>query len=243
MNTTSLICKTGARCVAIAAAGLSLLSAPAAATQWQDGESIRTTAEEIARERFATAAAAVTVAADALDPRLRMPACDKPLTGVLPAASQETARVAVEVRCAGARSWRLFVPVRVTLEKDIVLAAVPLERGKVLAPGDVILARREVASTPGGYLTTVEAAAGQVVRRSVPAGTALTPGMLDSPVLVKRGQSVTLEARSGPIVVQMAGVAKGNGALGEIIGVENVSSGRVVQGIVRNEKSVEIMVP
>lgn len=243
MNTTSLICKTGARCVAIAAAGFPLLSAPAAAAQWQDGAAIRATAEEIAHERFAAAAAAVTVAADALDPRLRMPACDQPLTGVLPAASQETARVTVEVRCTGARSWRLFVPVRVTLEKDIVLAAVPLERGKVLAPGDVILARREVAATPGGYLTTVETAAGQVVRRSVPAGTVLTPGLLDAPVLVKRGQSVTLQARSGPIVVQMAGVAKGNGALGEIIGVENLSSGRVVQGIVRNEKSVEIMVP
>lgn len=225
--------------------GISLLVASSclAAIAWQDGGAIRTTAEEAARQRFADTAGSIKVAADPLDSRLRVQACDQALSGALPALSQETGRVTVEVRCAGTHPWRLFVPVRVTVLKSILIAAAPLERGKVLTASDVILAEREVVATPGGYVTTVEGAVGQFIRRSVPAGTVLTPAMLDPPVLVRRGQNVTLEARSGPIIVRMAGVAKGDGTLGEIISVENVASRKLVQGIVRNEKAVEILVP
>lgn len=214
-----------------------------AAGQWQEAASIRAAAEDAARTEFAASAAKVSVVADALDPRLLMPACDQPLAGTVPGTSQEPSRVAVEVRCQGTRTWRLFVPVRVSVEKDILVAAVPLERGKVLAAGDVILAQREVAAAPGGYLTNADAAVGKVVRRAVPAGAALSPAWLEAPVLIRRGQSVALEARSGAITVSMAGVARSDGTLGQTIGVENLSSRRVVQGIVRNEKSVEVLVP
>ena len=39
----------------------------------------------------------------------------------------------------------------------------------------------------------------------------------------------------------MAGVAKGDGGLGDLIEVENVGSGRTVQAVVRSEKSVEVL--
>jgi flagella basal body P-ring formation protein FlgA len=219
------------------------LTGAVGASGWQDAGSIQAVAESTAREQFSTTAGMVAVNTDPLDPRLRMPACDQALSGSLPNASQETGRVTVEVRCPGSRPWRLFVPVRVTVEREILVAAAPLERGKVLAADDVLLTRRDAVATPGGYLTTAEAAVGQVLRRSVPAGTVLSPALLDAPVLIRRGQTVTLEARSGPITVQMAGVARADGALGQTIGVENTSSKKVLQGIVRNEKSVEVMVP
>jgi flagella basal body P-ring formation protein FlgA len=222
---------------------LLMLSAAAANAAWQDTAAIRAAAEATARQPFDAMGGDISVAADALDPRLLLPACDQPLAGDLPPTGQETSRVTVEVRCPGSRPWRLFVPVRVTVRKDILVAAVPLERGKLLAAGDVILAQREVGASPGGYFTTADAAVGQIVRRSVPAGTVLSPAMLDAPVLIRRGQSVTLAARSGPIAVQMAGVARSDGALGQVIGVENTSSRKVLQGIVLNEKSVEILVP
>jgi flagella basal body P-ring formation protein FlgA len=39
----------------------------------------------------------------------------------------------------------------------------------------------------------------------------------------------------------MAGVARNDGALGDIIEVKNESSGRVVQAVVRSAKSVEVL--
>lgn len=220
-----------------------LLPVVAAGVQWQDAASIRAAAEAAVSARLADSAGRVAVAAEPLDPRLRMPACDAALAADLPPVTRESSRVTAEVRCPGARTWRLFVPVRVAVTKTLVVAAVPLERGKVLADGDVILAAREVGALPGGYLTAPEAAVGRVVRRAIPAGAAVAPAALEMPVLVKRGQPVTIEARSGAIVVQMAGVARADGALGEMIAVQNLNSKKVLQGIVKNEKSVEIRVP
>ena len=52
-----------------------------------------------------------------------------------------------------------------------------------------------------------------------------------------------MEARAGAITVQMAGVARDDGGLGQTIPVENSSSKKVVQAVVRNEKYVEILLP
>ncbi len=222
---------------------LALTLAARAADPWQDNEAILAAAERVALERFSDTDGQVSVRADALDPRLRLPACETALTGELPEATREAGRVTAEVSCPGVRPWRLFVPVRVSVQKPVVVATVPVERGKVLAAGDVILAQRAVSSAPAGYLGSVEAAVGQVLRRNVPAGAVLSPGLLNAPVLIERGRHVTLEARSGGIVVQMAGIAKADGALGETIPVQKLSSRKVLQGIGRNEKSVEVLVP
>lgn len=236
-------CKAWARSAAGFAVLLMALSSSVYAQAWQDPESIRAAAERAVTAKFAGAPGRVTVAAEPVDPRLRLPACDIAVAGSLPAVTRESSRVTAEVYCAGSRPWRLYVPVRVSLHKTLVVASVPLERGKVLTADDVILAEREVGAVPGGYLTGIEAAIGRVLRRNVAAGAALSPALLEAPVLVRRGQPVTLEAKSGAITVQMAGVAQADGALGQTIAVQNSSSRRVLQAVVRNEKSVEIRMP
>ncbi len=210
---------------------------------FQAAADIRAAAEAVVLERLADAPGQVTARAEELDPRLQMPACDAPLSASLPARTQLSSRLTAEVRCNGARQWRLFVPVKITVRQSVVVAALPLERGKVLAPGDVLLAERELGAISGGYLTSVEAVAGQVLRRAVPAGAALAPALLEAPVLVRRGQAVTLQARSGVLTVQAPAVARGDGALGQVIEVQNISSKKIMQAIVRNEKTVEVYLP
>ncbi len=210
---------------------------------WQHPDAIRDAAEQAVIAQFADTGGRISVAAVPVDPRLRMPACEQALTASVANTTQDSSRVSAAVRCDGLRPWRLFVPVRVSLHRTLVVTAAPLERGKVLAAGDVILTEREVGASPGGYLTAVEAAAGKVLRRSLPAGAVLSPALLEAPLLVRRGQQVTLEARSGTIAVRMAGVARDDGALGQLVAVQNLSSRKILQGIVRNEKSVEVLVP
>ncbi len=210
---------------------------------WQDLDQVRATAVQAAAAHYKDSGTRVEVAAAPLDQRLRLPACDRDLASQVPDGSREASRVTVEVRCEGVRSWRLYVPVGVSLYRTVVVTAGPLERGKVLAAGDVILAEREIGRLPGSYLASPDAAVGQLLRRSVPAGAVLIAAQLEPPVLVHRGQQVTLEAKSGPITVQMAGIARHDAALGQVVAVQNSSSRRVLQGIVRNEKSVEVLVP
>jgi flagella basal body P-ring formation protein FlgA len=75
----------------------------------------------------------------------------------------------------------------------------------------------------------------------VPAGKPLTPSILESPTLIRRGQIVNLEARSGGLTVKMTGIAKSEGILGQIIDVENKATSRRVQAIVRSRKSAEVL--
>lgn len=240
MKTMLARCKTRALVLGLC----SLLPAMATcADDWQAHAAIRSAAEEATRQRFGGAAGEVRAVADALDSRLRLRACEVPLVAELPPAAREAGRVTAEVRCPGAQPWRLYVPVRVAVTRTVVVTATPLERGKVLAEGDVILAQRDVDAAPAGYLTSATAVLGQRLRRNLPADTVLSPGLLDAPVIVRRGQDVTLQVRSGPVVVQMAGVARDDGALGQTIAVANSTSKKVVQGIVRNEKTVEIRLP
>jgi flagella basal body P-ring formation protein FlgA len=218
------------------------LALRADADGWQDHEQIRRAAELAVRsERPAAAGERFAVKAAELDSRLRLPACGAPLDATVPDGARSSPRISVEVRCGSGDRWKVYVPVQVDVRRAIVVAAKALPRGKVLTADDVILTERDSAGSGYAWVTSIESAVGRTLRRSVNAGVPLVASALESTVLVRRGQQVTLEARSGPLVVRSGGVAQSDGALGQVISVANASSGKNLQGIVRSEKSVEIL--
>ncbi len=205
---------------------------------WQSHATIREAAAAAARLAIPGPA---EVAADSPDPRLRLVQCSQPLTATVPANGVRSARLTADVRCDGAQPWRLYLPVRVTSSRPVVVASRALTRDTVLAPGDVRLADSTSGAAPTGALHDVNLVIGRLLRRPADEGQALTAGLLSAPTLVRRGQDVQVEAQAGGLQVHMAGVARRDGALGEIIEVENGASGRVVQAIVRSAKSVEVL--
>lgn len=224
--------------VGILLAGLLPAGAAWSATEWQSHASIREAAEAAARLGIPGPA---EVAADSPDPRLRLAQCSQPLAATVPTNGVRAARLTAEVRCDGAQPWRLYLPVRVTSTRPLVVASRALARDTVLASGDVRLAAAAPGSVPAGALHDPALAVGRRLRRPLDEGQALTASTLMAPTLVRRGQQVSVEAQVGGLQVRMAGVARGDGALGDIIEVQNGTSGRVVQAVVRSEKSVEVL--
>ena len=98
-----------------------------------------------------------------------------------------------------------------------------------------------MTALPRGFMSAPELAVGRRLRRGVDEGAALTPALLDAAILVRRGQQVIIEAQGSGLAITMAGVARADGALGQTIPVENLSSGRRLDGIVRSAKSVEVL--
>jgi flagella basal body P-ring formation protein FlgA len=94
-----------------------------------------------------------------------------------------------------------------------------------------------------GYLTSPEALIGQRLRQQLTAGRIITPQVLQADNIIRRGQSVTLIATAGGINVTMSGKSLMDGALNQRIRAENLSSGRVIEGIVRSREHVEILLP
>lgn len=216
------------------------LPSMAIAQDWHSHDDIRSAAADAARAA-STESPPPAVQADAPDPRVRLPRCDQPLTGAVAGVVKARGRVTAEVHCPGGRPWTLYVPVRILGSQSMLVAARPLARDTVLTPADVRLAPA-ATGTPGyGMLSDPAEVAGKRLRRTIEAGTPVTASMLDAPVLVRRGQQVTLEATQGGFNVRMAGVARTEGSLGQIIEVENGGSGRVVQAVVRSPKVVEVL--
>jgi flagella basal body P-ring formation protein FlgA len=169
-----------------------------------------------------------------------MAACAVPLavslSGVLP---YENAAV----RCAQP-GWTLYVPVTVTASELVVVAARPVAAGQTLGPGDVAV-RREAESAYTGQAVFYDPAAveGAVAMLSLPAGAILTGNDVQAPVLIKAGQTVAVDVRSGGVEVSIDAVASEAGRLGDTIMLENPSSGRRFTAVVTAQGPVVQLQP
>lgn len=161
-----------------------------------------------------------------LDPAMRMPQCQGPLQ------ARPTGTTTVEVSCPSETGWRLFVPLRVRRIHQVLILSRGLAAGETVGAADIVPEKRDVARIVGAPLTDPAAAVGQVMRRTLPAGSILSGGDLVAQRLVRRGDMVPLVSRIGSLEVRVGGKALADAGQNERVSVENLSSHRVVQGIV-----------
>ena len=224
---------------------LALLSghALAADTAWHPTADIAATAESYLQQRVGNTADRTTAQAAALDPRHRLARCDRPLEAFLRPGARISARTVVGVRCTGSKPWKLYVPVNVVVTREVLIAKRTLPRGHLLTAADFTVESRDVSRLLSGYVSDPDALVGQKLKTQLIAGRLLTPSMLEADAAVRRGQTVTIIATSGGIAVRMSGKALMDGALNQRIRVQNLNSGRVVEGIVRSREHVEVLLP
>jgi flagella basal body P-ring formation protein FlgA len=204
--------------------------------------SIRQAAEQfILSQVSASNGRQVDAQAGHLDSRLRLSACDTPLETFLPAGGRTLGNTTVGVRCTGKTAWSLFVPVKVSMYEEVVVAARPLSRGRVIGTQDLLLAKKDLATLRAGYYTDVSQVLGKQVKRTISHGAALTTPMVKNTRQIKRGQRVSLVAGSGAIAVRMIGEALADGAAGDRIQVRNLSSKRIVEGTVLSPTTVQVL--
>jgi len=180
-----------------------------------------------------------TVTASQLDSRLHLARCELPLGAALPPGANMQARVTVRVSCERPR-WSIFVPVMVETTTTVLVLRHAVDRGASLGADDVTLATRNLSGPGLAYLTAAADLAGRVVRRPLPAGSNLTADMFVAQTLVHRGQDVTLLAGAGGIEVRAAGRATMDGAAGARVQVLNLSSNRMVEGVVESAEVVRV---
>ncbi|MBY8948781.1 flagellar basal body P-ring formation protein FlgA [Pseudomonas sp. SH10-3B] len=175
-----------------------------------------------------------------LDPRLRMPMCDKELTASLESPAQPIGRVTVKVRCEGASPWTVFVPAQVKLFRDVVVVTRPLKRTGIIGFEDVALRERDISMINQGYLTSLDQAIGQKLTRPVVTDQVITLVHLEQAEVIRKGDQVVISASSGGLQVKMPGEALSNGGMSEQIRVKNLNSNRVIKARVTAPGQVEV---
>lgn len=175
-----------------------------------------------------------------LDPRLRMPLCDKELTATLESPATPIGRVTVKVRCDSTTPWTVFVPAQVRLFRDVVTTTRPLKRAGFIEQGDVVLRERDISLISQGYFTSMDQAIGQKLTRPTVTDQVLTQVHLEQAEVITKGDQVVITARSGTLSVRMPGEALSNGGLREQIRVKNLNSQRVIKAQVIAPGQVEV---
>lgn len=210
-----------------------LCTGTAAAAGFQPLDSVHTAAAEYVMRHSGPG---TTVGVAPLDARLRLPACSAALTAAATTATPTAVNVAV--RCA-APDWTVHVPVRLTLRQPMVVLKKGVARGEPLSAADLGVEVREVGNAQG-YFSDVSQVAGKILKRPLAAGSIVQPDLLGSPLLVRRGELVTLLGRSGAMEIRTQGKALGDGGAGQAIQVQNTASGRVIGAVVREAGVVEV---
>lgn len=216
--------------------------APAGAGDWHATADIQLAAEAFLKTRAGGSAPDTAFRAGTLDSRHRLPRCGRELEGFLRRGTEIGARTIVGVRCAGPKPWKVYVPVDATVTVPVLIAARTLPKGHFLTSSDVSIAERDVARMTAGFYSDPAELSGLRLKQPVVAGRLITPAVLAREQLIRRGQSVTLTVASGGLSIRMSGKALMDGAKNQRIRVENLSSGRIVEGVVRSAEHVEVLV-
>lgn len=205
--------------------------------RWHPPDGVRAAAESFARAQLG-AAGDIEVEVVSVDERLKLPRCAAPLE----TSSQRPLDMrggTVTVSCPGTPSWRLFVPVRVSVATPVVVTRRNIPRGDVLAAADLRVVTLRSSALPYEYLSRIEDAVGLTVRRPLSEAAVVVPAALERPTLVARGSLVTLVARSGGIEVKSQGLAVQSAGRNERVRIQS-RSGRIVEGTVEAANLVRV---
>ncbi|MGU5534493.1 flagellar basal body P-ring formation chaperone FlgA [Aeromonas caviae] len=177
------------------------------------------------------------VKAGTIDERLPLTRCEDALTISLPARMEIRRNTTVYLKCEGEKSWDLYLPVRVSIQKPYVTVTVPVAKGDILSEPMLTLAYQDQTLIRGDYLTDPTALIGVRSKRELKPG---QPIRLTQVCVVCKGDQVTLSAENSSMQIKTMARALQDGSFGDMIRLVNTRSGRTVQGQVSAVGSVVV---
>jgi len=175
-----------------------------------------------------------------IDSRIALAECQQPLNVEFSGDPWKSTSPTLQVACEGSRPWRMFVTASVSIHGPALVSARPLARGERIT-GDLVTQQSvEINASRRGVITATDQAIGMQVRRSINAGSLITPDILSAPNAVERGDHVIITAKTGGFSVRSRGKALASASVGEQVLVENLRSSRTIKASVVAPGHVEI---
>lgn len=152
-----------------------------------------------------------------------------------------TARIVLPTAAGAERvetlSGRAYQMVRVPVLKSALRA------GDLIGAADLEHIRVRQAALPGDTLIDESRLVGMAVRRGATVGQPLQANDVEAPVMVRKGQGVTVTLRNGAVALTLQGRAMQNGSAGDTIRILNNASNRVIEGVVTGFQTADVQPP
>jgi flagella basal body P-ring formation protein FlgA len=146
----------------------------------------------------------------------------------------------LQARGAGG-SARLYVNAHVRLPDMVVVAKRPFRRGEVVRAVDVEL-QAPATSNAIALATRIEDVVGRETTRSVATGQPLEESWLRQPIMVRRGEIVTVYARAANLLVRTQARATEDGGRDEVVVVERLDNRQRYSARVVGVQELEVLV-
>lgn len=181
---------------------------------------------------------AINVEVAPLDGRVSLPKCGKAVAVLSDNSQPSLGRVTVGLRCQTPEPWTIYLRGRVTASAAIPVLQHPANRSELISEDDVVIRNIQIESDLRGIIIQRGQLVGKVAVRDLIAGQPLRQSDVKAPMVISRGQSVTIKSFAGGLTVTMKGKALGNARAGDRIWVQNERSKKRVEGIVSSSGDV-----
>jgi len=128
-----------------------------------------------------------------------------------------------------------------TVRGPALVARRALPAGAPIDPRAVELADADLTRLAGPPLRDRAQVAGLVPRRTLGAGRVLSEDALAPAPLVRRGDPVELLVEAGRLLVRAAGIARQDGAVGDVVAAQNAATGTELLARVRADGSLLVL--
>lgn len=148
----------------------------------------------------------------------------------------------VTVRCTEPAQWVTHVRAQLSAPGYYFVTNRTIEADEPIQLDDLIAHETDVLKLSPHILTDPSKIIGHIATHRIPRGTTLRANAVRNPQSIARGQLVQTIARGPGFVVSSEGQALQNGNPGARIQVRT-ASGQIIQGIVLDAHSVEVILP
>lgn len=149
--------------------------------------------------------------------------------------------VRVSIRPAQAAPIQLSLNGQAFETIDIPVLATSVTRGQVLESKDIGFTRQRLSSLQGSdVMTDFDQVLGKAARRVMHNGEVFRSRDLERPAMVTKGSIVTMVLKTPMMQLTAQGRALQDGAMGDVIKVQNPRSGKTVLGTVIESRTVAI---
>ncbi|HPQ16927.1 MAG TPA: flagellar basal body P-ring formation chaperone FlgA [Bryobacteraceae bacterium] len=143
-----------------------------------------------------------------------------------------------KLKYAGNRSMPVWARVRIGIPGKRLVAAEDLPAGLPIQASQVRVETTEMPLFAAAPTQSVEDVVGRVPKRTIRAGEAVPAGVLEAPLEVERGETVTVKVNSGAAQLSLKAKAVTPGRKGDLIMLRNPDNGRRFQGRVEGQGRV-----
>jgi flagella basal body P-ring formation protein FlgA len=135
---------------------------------------------------------------------------------------------------------RVIVKANIKAYDWIVKSRRPFGKGHVLGEDDLYIEKMEIDKMPRDIVKNPEKIIGKSLKRSIAANISVVESMVEKYQMVKRGQMVKLIIGNEGFSISASGKTKEKGYVGKPVRAVNLSSKKVVTGILIDESTVKV---